>query len=258
MGAPRWRAIGVAPRDVRAPVARRAQPPSVRRARRSACGCSVHEGGVHATLAGVVLGLLAPTRPFRQPDMVDADAARRRVDGARRRRRRSSRARVGVGRRVARVPAPPVEQLRDRSGLRARERGRRDQLRLDRRRGVVLTGDARDRRGTRRRQAGGHQRVRLARVPPRRRPRCPTARGSPTVVGIAALGGIGFTVSLFVSELAFGAASPIADDAKLGILAASLAATALGAVLLLTIGRSGRDATPGPPKRARNSTRIVA
>ena len=33
----------------------------------------VHESALHATLAGVVLGLLAPTRPFRHPDMVDAD-----------------------------------------------------------------------------------------------------------------------------------------------------------------------------------------
>ena len=33
----------------------------------------VHETGVHATLAGVVLGLLAPTRPFRQPDMVEPE-----------------------------------------------------------------------------------------------------------------------------------------------------------------------------------------
>ncbi|HET6953950.1 MAG TPA: Na+/H+ antiporter NhaA, partial [Acidimicrobiales bacterium] len=35
---------------------------------------AVHESGVHTTLVGVVLGLLAPTRPMRQPDLIDADA----------------------------------------------------------------------------------------------------------------------------------------------------------------------------------------
>jgi NhaA family Na+:H+ antiporter len=33
---------------------------------------AMHEAGLHATLAGVVLGLLAPTRPARQPELVDA------------------------------------------------------------------------------------------------------------------------------------------------------------------------------------------
>jgi NhaA family Na+:H+ antiporter len=51
------------------------------------------------------------------------------------------------------------------------------------------------------------------------------------IVGVAALGGIGFTVSLFVSELAFGTAGALADDAKIGILAASITAAGLGAVL---------------------------
>ena len=72
--------------------------------------------------------------------------------------------------------------------------------------------------------------------------------------GVAALGGIGFTVSLFISELAFGA-SRVADDAKLGILAASVTAAALGVAILLLTTRAGRE--PGPPKRARNSTTIV-
>ncbi len=32
------------------------------------------ESGVHATLAGVILGLMAPTRPFRQRELIDEDA----------------------------------------------------------------------------------------------------------------------------------------------------------------------------------------
>ena len=48
---------------------------------------------------------------------------------------------------------------------------------------------------------------------------------------IAALGGIGFTVALFISSLAFGE-SPLVVDAKIGIFIGSLAAAGLGAILL--------------------------
>jgi NhaA family Na+:H+ antiporter len=51
------------------------------------------------------------------------------------------------------------------------------------------------------------------------------------VFGVAALGGIGFTVSLFITPLAYGA-SALADSAKIGILAGSLAGAGLGMALL--------------------------
>lgn len=51
------------------------------------------------------------------------------------------------------------------------------------------------------------------------------------LVGAAALGGIGFTVSLFITGLPF-ESDELADDAKIGILAASAMATAVGALLL--------------------------
>jgi NhaA family Na+:H+ antiporter len=66
------------------------------------------------------------------------------------------------------------------------------------------------------------------------------------VLAVAALGGIGFTVSLFVANLAFGPSGPLASDAKLGILAASLAAAVLGSVLLLWSTRSREPS--GPPR----------
>jgi NhaA family Na+:H+ antiporter len=53
----------------------------------------------------------------------------------------------------------------------------------------------------------------------------------PHVVGIAFLGGIGFTISLFVTELAF-AAGPVADAARVGILLGSVVAGGLGYVVL--------------------------
>jgi Na+:H+ antiporter, NhaA family len=52
------------------------------------------------------------------------------------------------------------------------------------------------------------------------------------IVGAGALGGIGFTVSLFVTELAFGSA-PVGTDARLGVLIGSLVAAAIGTLILL-------------------------
>jgi NhaA family Na+:H+ antiporter len=52
------------------------------------------------------------------------------------------------------------------------------------------------------------------------------------VVGVSLLGGIGFTVSLLISELAFGAGSMRAEDAKVGVLVGTLTAALLAAVLL--------------------------
>ena len=57
-------------------------------------------------------------------------------------------------------------------------------------------------------------------------------------LGVGALAGIGFTMSLFIASLAFGD-SPLLDNAKVGILAASLLAGVLGAAILL----GGRRAT---------------
>ncbi len=52
------------------------------------------------------------------------------------------------------------------------------------------------------------------------------------VVGMAGLAGIGFTVSIFVAGLAFDDAR-VVDDAKLGVLAASVVAAAVGGAVLL-------------------------
>jgi len=52
------------------------------------------------------------------------------------------------------------------------------------------------------------------------------------VVGLGLLGGIGFTVSLLIGELAFGAGSVRDEHAKVGVLVGTVAAAALAAVLL--------------------------
>jgi NhaA family Na+:H+ antiporter len=56
--------------------------------------------------------------------------------------------------------------------------------------------------------------------------------GWPDVAGLALLGGIGFTVSLLVTELAYGAGSERYDHAKVGILAGTLTAALLATVVL--------------------------
>ncbi len=61
------------------------------------------------------------------------------------------------------------------------------------------------------------------------------------VFGAAALAGIGFTVSLFIADLAFGSGRGPLADAKIGVLLASVASSALGAVILL-----GRPAASDP------------
>jgi NhaA family Na+:H+ antiporter len=52
------------------------------------------------------------------------------------------------------------------------------------------------------------------------------------VLGLAMLGGIGFTVSLLIGDLAFGAGSTHDQHAKIGILTGSLIAAVLAAILL--------------------------
>jgi NhaA family Na+:H+ antiporter len=56
------------------------------------------------------------------------------------------------------------------------------------------------------------------------------------VLGIAALGGIGFTVSLFIVPLAYG--TPVlVNGAKTGILVGSLVSAAVGTAILMTARR---------------------
>ncbi|MEV0719485.1 Na+/H+ antiporter NhaA [Asanoa sp. NPDC050611] len=60
------------------------------------------------------------------------------------------------------------------------------------------------------------------------------------VAGIASLAGVGFTVSLLISELAFGSGTPRDEDAKLGILIGSVLAAAVASVVLRARNRHYR------------------
>jgi NhaA family Na+:H+ antiporter len=63
----------------------------------------------------------------------------------------------------------------------------------------------------------------------------PEGMTSAQLLGAGTLAGIGFTVSLFVAGLAF--RGDVLDEAKLGVLAASVVSAAAGAVVLLLVTR---------------------
>ncbi|WP_195210460.1 Na+/H+ antiporter NhaA [Actinomarinicola tropica] len=65
----------------------------------------------------------------------------------------------------------------------------------------------------------------------------PVGASWPQLFGVAMLGGIGFTVALFVTELAFEPGA-VADQAKVGILAASAIAGIAGYTFLRVVGRA--------------------
>ena len=62
------------------------------------------------------------------------------------------------------------------------------------------------------------------------------------ITGMAAVAGIGFTVSIFVSGLAYTDVTPV-DQAKIGVLVASALAAAIGSVMLLSVP----NGTKAPP-----------
>jgi len=65
--------------------------------------------------------------------------------------------------------------------------------------------------------------------------------GWPDIMGVGVLAGIGFTVSLLVAELSFPPDHPAHDDAKRGVLVASLIASLLAAVVLGLRNRRYRE-----------------
>ena len=62
------------------------------------------------------------------------------------------------------------------------------------------------------------------------------------IVGVGLLAGIGFTVSLLVTELSFSSTDPHHDHAKVAILTASVVAALVASVLLSARNRAYRKA----------------
>jgi NhaA family Na+:H+ antiporter len=71
--------------------------------------------------------------------------------------------------------------------------------------------------------------------------RLPEGVGWGHILGMASVAGIGFTVSLFISDLAFESGA-LQDDAKIGTLTASVVAAISGATVLVFTARRTRPA----------------
>ena len=202
---------------------------------------SLHEANIHPTLAGVVMGLLAPSTPRLQPELIDSEAL---ADvshvGAARETSHLARGSVSVVEWLQHVLHPwtsfaivPVFALAN-SGIKISTDGLADAARspitwgvffglaVGKPLGVVFATHATIRGG-------------LADRPGAAAPR--------QMLGIGAAAGIGFTVALFITELAFTDAVD-RSNAKLAVLVASVLAAAMSSIVL----RTGRIVRPHPPE----------
>jgi Na+:H+ antiporter, NhaA family len=191
---------------------------------------ALHESGVHATLVGVVLGLMAPVRPFRQRDLVDAEALAD-ISSPETARETATYAResVSVVEWLEQLLHPwtsfvvlPLFALAN-AGIPLGADAIGDAFSTRLTYGVIvglvvgkLVGIA----------SFAWLAVRLGAGA------LPEGARWSNVIGVAAVAGIGFTVSIFIAELAFDDPA-LVDHAKIGVLIASILASILGAVLLL-------------------------
>lgn len=74
--------------------------------------------------------------------------------------------------------------------------------------------------------------------------RMPAGTNWVQLIGVGAVAGIGFTVSLFIAGLSFPDSPLLTDEAKVGILIASVLAAVVGVVLLLLASRGSGSANP--------------
>jgi NhaA family Na+:H+ antiporter len=201
------------------------------------CWLGLHEAHVHPTLAGVAFGLLAPVVPRRRVQMVDADDLARNADV-------HTAARVSA---QAKWTVSIVEWLEHRlhpwsafivvpifalanAGIKIPASELGSALSNTVTWGVILGLVVGKTIGI----AGATLLAVALKVG-----RLPEGVTTRYVIGAAALGGIGFTVSLFVTELAFGE-EVIGTDARLGVIIGSLIATAVG-VAICVPGRVYND-----------------
>jgi NhaA family Na+:H+ antiporter len=207
-----------------------------------------HESGVHPTIAGVILGLLTPAVPFQRPRAVSAEAVRTAattVDDPEPPDADSPQwLRLATLSREAVSPLARAEAALHpwtsyaviplfafaNAGVRLSLEALRDAVTSPVTLGVVLGLVAGKVLGITLASALA-VRTGVGLLPP--------GSGWRHIVGLSAVAGVGFTVSLFISELAFEEPA-LAAEAKVGIFAASLIAGVLGFAVL----RAGRVAAP--------------
>lgn len=73
----------------------------------------------------------------------------------------------------------------------------------------------------------------------------PDQVGTMQIVGVAILAGVGFTMSIFIANLAFEGSSMLVDSAKIGIIIGSLVSGIVGAIVLKIAGQKTEGATAG-------------
>ncbi len=194
------------------------------------CWLGLHQAHIHPTLAGVVFGMMAPVHPFRSTALVDADelAQQPTVTNAL---RVSSQARdtVSIVEWLEHKLHPysaflvvPIFALAN-AGIRIPASEVGDAFSNPVTWGVILGLVVGKAIGITTFTLGAVA-LKVGTLPAGVTPRY--------VMGAGALGGIGFTVSLFVTELAFGE-EVVGTDARLGVLIASLLAAAIGTAVLI-------------------------
>lgn len=190
---------------------------------------ALHESGVHATLAGVLIALLLPVYPPKRREVEWAAELARRFrqspnpDYARTARLGLDRA-VSVNERLMRLYQPytafiivPLFALANA--------------------GVPLTGETLQAAATSPLTWGVvlglvvGKFLGISGATALLRRRLPPGLTMSQVAGGAALSGIGFTISLFIVDLALDGQPELADEARIGVLAASALALALGALV---------------------------
>jgi NhaA family Na+:H+ antiporter len=203
------------------------------------------QSGVHATLAGVALGLAAPARPLLNQPQAEQIAGQLSEDAQVttedvHRVSFALRESVSVAERVGTVLHPwssyvivPVFALAN-AGVAVSWDGLSDAARSPVTLGVILG------------LAVGKPLGIVASVALATRTgigRLPEDLGWRDVVGLGALAGIGFTVSLFITGLAFDEAT-LRDQAELGVFAASSLAAVAGTILLGSRRPAGGEGDP--------------
>jgi NhaA family Na+:H+ antiporter len=194
------------------------------------CWLGLFEANIHPTIAGVAFGMLAPVTPRRQPEYIDVDEFTDRPTFANAYQvSRHARESVSVVEWLEHLLHPfsafivvPIFALAN-AGVKIPTDDLGDTLTSPVAWGIII--------GLVVGKVVGITVFSMAAVA-LRIGKLPAGVTFRYIVGAAALGGIGFTVSLFVTELAF-AESEVGTDARLGVLVASLVAAMLGTAILV-------------------------